>query len=206
MKKSLILLTALALFDATPGVAAKGDRWVGPQFGGSVPTSDFTKSAKTGFQGGLAATYMETEQAGIGVDVAYHLWSGSNDANADAVARFGPGSELKFSAIQATAHVLYAFRTGGKARPYAKVGFGPYWLKTKVDTRTYTYNVGDALQKFGYNMGAGVNFKVSPTQDIGIGGMYHVIVTGGPGPSAGSRSAVNLFTLSVSLMWGAGAK
>src|SRR5206468_10845117 len=131
MTQSPILLTAPALFDAPPGVAAKGDRRVGPQFGGSVPTSDFTKSAKTGFQGGLAATYMETEQAGIGVDVAYHLWSGSNDANADAVARFGPGSELKFSAIQATAHVLYAFRTGGKARPYAKIGFGPYWLKTK---------------------------------------------------------------------------
>lgn len=196
MKRSLILLAALGLFGATPVLAAKGETWVGLQFGRSVPTGDFTKSAKPGFEGGLVVTHMQSEHTGIGVDVAYHAWPGSDDANAVFVAIFGPGSEVNLHAIQATGHVLYECQTGGMARPYAKGGAGVYWVTTKLHTPFG--NVDDTQPNFVYNVGAGVNFKASPTRYVGIGGMYHKILASG--------FDTNLFTVGVNLLWGVGVK
>ena len=66
----MIALAALALFATTPALAAKGDKWLGLQFGGSFPTSDFKDAAKTGFEGGVVGDYMVAEQVGIGVLIA----------------------------------------------------------------------------------------------------------------------------------------
>jgi opacity protein-like surface antigen len=105
------------------------------------------------------------------VDAAYHLW-------------FDPGipndwlSTIRVvEAIQATGHVLYDFRTEGTVRPYAKVGCGVYWLKPTLLWPGRTG--GEWHPYFGYNTGAGVNFHVAPTFDIGVGGTYHLVDVSG---------------------------
>ena len=195
-RKPLVLLVALALVGAAPALAARGDKWVGLQFGGSVPTHDFAESAKTGFEVGVAGTYMHSEHAGVCVDVAYHRWPGSDAANA-LVSLLGPGSKVTFDAVQATLQVRYEFRTDGRARPHANGGGGMYYVKSRLTTPVGIIS-GDRQQNFGYVVGAGVDLKVSPTQRVGFGGTYHHILTSG--------SDTDLFTVGLSLMFGTGGR
>jgi opacity protein-like surface antigen len=200
VKKTLIALAALALFAATPALAAKGDKWLGLNFGGAVPTGDFSDAAKTGFEGGVTGTYMVANQVGVGVDVAYHMWSAKDDFNTflqsedNLAGATNSSAEAKFHALQATAHVMYMFPVqNSKAMPYLKGGLGIYSLGTKFDN-AQVLGDPDSENKFGFNVGAGVNFNVSPMYNIGVGGAYHSIQTSG--------SATNLFTVGINLLWG----
>ena len=40
---------------------------------------------------------MESEHGGVGLDVAYHVWNGSDEVNAVAATLFGRGSEFRRS-------------------------------------------------------------------------------------------------------------
>lgn len=194
MRPSPVLLAALALFAADSAVAANdGDR-IGLQFGYSVPTGDFSKSTQAGTEVGLLATFMESDHAGVGVDVAYHVWDPSDDFNAQFAALLGPGWEIKLSAIQTTAHVRYVLPTPGRVRPTVTGGFGIYWLKTTLDPPMGSSLDGDWDLNFGYNAGAGVHFELSPRFDIGVGGRYHIIQA--------SDSNAHLITVGVELMVG----
>src|SRR5258708_2066948 len=124
MKKSLALFAALTLFAAAPALAAKGDMRIGLRCGPSVPTDDFSTVANAGVEGGLAARFMTSERVGVGVDVAYHAWSGSDAANAQLAAFIGPGWSANFDAIQTTAHMRYDSLPGGGVSPYAELGWG----------------------------------------------------------------------------------
>src|SRR5688572_32351680 len=122
--KSVVLCAALLTFGV--GAANASSNWLGVNGGAGVPTGDYGDAASTGFQFGVTGTHMMNDQWGIGGDIGYHMWNASDDANAAAELAFGPGSEFKWNALQATAHVMVAVPSQGTVSPYLKGGMGIY--------------------------------------------------------------------------------
>lgn len=178
MKRVLRLFVAFGLFAACPAEADRGESWLGFQLGASAPTGEFTQTVRTRFEGGVLLTYMASRHVGVGIDLTHHGWSSTDAAAADVAALFGPGTEVDYYAIQTTGHLLYDVRTGGKVRPYAKVGSGLYSMGSRLRTSLGQFNSTES--EFGYNLGAGVSagLDVSPRYRFGVAGTYHVIVTG----------------------------
>ena len=195
MNKKVIVLAMLAALAATPALAEKGDFWFGLNLGLSAPTGDFGDFGDMGYQGTLTGTYMLSPAFGLGADLGYHSWGGTDDYNALLESISGdPEAEGTFSAIQGTGHVVFNIAMSGKATPYLKGGLGMYNFKAKVETES-----GDADESesnFGYNLGGGLNFLVSPMYQLGLGAMYHSVQT--------EDESTDFYTVGVNLLWGMG--
>src|SRR5688572_7319666 len=74
-------LLSLALTAVAAGAVNAGPVWFGVMGGAAVPTGDFSDAASTGFDFGGTATWMVNDMWGVGADVAYHMWNGSDDYN-----------------------------------------------------------------------------------------------------------------------------
>jgi opacity protein-like surface antigen len=193
--KKLMLLAVLGMFAVSPAFADKGDFWFGLNAGVSGPTGDFSDFADMGWQGTATGTYMLTPALGLGADLGYHSWGGSDDY--DAFLQFisgDPAAEGSFTAIQGTGHLTFMIPMEGKARPYLQGGLGVYNVKAKVETSTD--DVDDSSSDFGFNLGGGVNFLVSPMYMVGLGAAYHSIQT--------EDTSTDFYTVGVNLLWGKG--
>ena len=188
MNKKVIVLAMLAALAATPALAEKGDFWFGLNTGVSSPTGDAGDGMDLGFQGTLVTNYMLTPSLGIGADLGYHWWNVNDD--------FVPaGAEANSNVIQATAQGTYMFATGGKALPYLKGGLGLYRGSFEISGATDPLlNSETTSSDFGYNIGGGMNWNVSPMYQMGLGAQYHSIQTDG--------EATNFYTVGVNLLWG----
>jgi opacity protein-like surface antigen len=173
---ALVMLTAASAFAAgkTKSTTSTGNWTFGIQGGASMPTGDYGQVASTGWNFGGMADYWMNSQWGLGGDVAYHANNASKEIN-DGLALIDPGSEMKFSTMQFGAHATYLIPTqGGTMSPYLQGGVGSYNIKTKIDGGTLL--TGEATEsKFGFNMGAGVDFRATPTVNLGVNGTYHYI-------------------------------
>ncbi len=180
---ALVMLTAASAFAAGTtktmshnSNSTSGNWTLGIQGGMSKPTGDYGDLANAGWNFGGQADYWMNPQWGFGGDVAYHANSGSDAVNAALVADpfFGPGSSMKFSVIQYGVHTTYMFPTqGGSAFPYLQGGMGGYNVKSTIDGGLLPSDVSQS--KFGLNFGAGVDFRASPTVNLGVNGTYHYI-------------------------------
>ena len=188
----MVLSAALLVFVA--GAAHASGNWLGVTGGAGVPTGDYGDVASMGWQFGVVGVHMVDEQFGIGADLGYHMWNGSDDANAAAELAFGPGSEIKWSAVQGTAHAIYAIPTQGTVSPYLRGGLGLYNVTSKLETTGS--DVSDSQSKFGFNLGAGMNFASTGKARWGLVGQYHIVPVEG--------SSVDFMTLGVNVMWGVG--
>lgn len=192
--KSVVLSAALLVFGV--GAANASSTWLGVNGGAGFPTGDYSDAAATGFQFGVTGTRMVNDQWGIGGDVAYHMWNGSEDMNDAAELAFGPGSETKWNALQATAHVVMNIPTQGNVAPYLKGGLGIYNIGFKLESPSG--DVDDSESKFGFNFGVGMNFASSSNMKWGISGAYHIV------PVDEMSSDVNFASFGVNVLWGVG--
>ncbi len=208
--KALAVAAIIALGAA--GAANAGTFWVGPMGGVSVPTGDFGDVAKLGFNGGVTGTYMIDPMWGVGADLGYHMWNAKdefNDAlNQEVIDQVfdetgivipSPNAEVKFSALQYTAHVLWMAPGESKTKPWAKLGVGSYNIKTKVTSDIVDFD--DSANKVGFNVGGGVSFATSSAMGVGVGVAYHMINTK---DDATGATNTNIITANVGLMWGFG--
>src|SRR5262249_20225934 len=106
-----IAVLGVAMLTVLAVNARAGSTLVGRTVGLGVATGSYGDAAASGWHIGATGTHMVNPQWGFGGDVAYHAWGGSDQANAAAEVTFGPGSEFKWNAIQATAHAVMAFPT-----------------------------------------------------------------------------------------------
>ena len=193
--KSVILSAALLVFGV--GAAHAGSNWVGVTGGAGIPTGDYGDAASMGWEFGATGTHMVNDQWGFGGDLGYHMWNGSDDANTAAELAFGPGSEFKWSALQATAHVMLALPAQGTVSPYLRGGLGIYNVTSKLQSPSGDADVSQS--ELGFNLGAGMNFASSGKARWGLVGQFHVV------PADGDfGSNLNFMTLGVNVMWGVG--
>jgi opacity protein-like surface antigen len=84
-------------------------------------------------------------------------------------------AEVDFGALQYTAHAKVAIPTAGdQVVPWMQFGLGSYALELKVDTDLLGSD-SDSETCLGFNLGAGVDFAVSPRVRLGGGVAYHRI-------------------------------
>jgi hypothetical protein len=165
-----------------------GNWTIGIQGGGSLPTSDYGKVAKTGYNIGGEADYWMNSTWGLGADVAYHANGGSDDANAAAVLADGVGSEVKWSTIQYGAHATYLIpMQGSNMSPFLQGGVSAYNVKAKISGGTTTED--NSVNKVGFNIGTGVDFHATPAVNFGVGATYHFI----PSDKQFGDKALNFF-------------
>jgi len=188
---ALVMLTAASAFAAGTSKRSNntdtstGSWTFGLQGGMSMPTGDFGDVASTGYNFGGQADYWMNSQWGFGADVAYHA-NNASDAVQAALTLIDPGAEMKFSTIQYGVHTTYMIPTqGGTMFPYLQGGAGAYNVKTKIEGGSAPGDVSE--NKLGFNMGAGVDFRATPTVNLGVNGTYHYI--------SADPSALNWFGL-----------
>jgi len=190
-------ILGVALLTAVAGTANAGSDFIGLSGGLGMPTGDYSNAAANGWQIGATGTHMLNDQWGIGGDLAYHAWGGSQDANNAAELAFGPGSEFHWNSIQATAHAVMAFPTQSNVKPYATAGLGLYNMGLKLDSPSG--NTSTTKAEFGFNVGAGMNFLTSSTMRWGVQGTYHIV------PAKNDLGAdVNFFQVGLNVLWGLG--
>jgi len=191
--KNVIL--GVAMLAVLAGAANAATNTIGLTGGMGIPTGNYGDAAGNGWQIGATGTHMVNSQWGFGGDLAYHAWGGSDNANAAAETVFGPGSEFKWSAIQATAHALMAFPTQSNVKPYATVGAGLYNIGLKLDSPAG--NTSDSKSKFGFNVGGGVNFPTKSNMTWGFSGTYHMVSA-----KSDLGSDVDFFQVGLNVLWG----
>lgn len=199
MKTAVLSIACLAF---AAGMAKAETNWVGFSGGLAMPTGDFSDAASTGFNFGASGTWMFTPAVGVGVDLGYFMWNGSDELNdaLTAIATAAEGTptdvEAKFSAIQAGGHLMYMFPSSGSIKPWLKGGLGIYNFKFKTESDNSSYEGDDSESNMGINVGGGINMGSSPNMSYGIGAAYHTIFT--------EDESTSLFTVNLNVMFGMG--
>ena len=188
-----IMALGLTCIGSASMVEARGLEY-GPRIAISIPTQDAGKTLTSGVGYGLTATFMESPRRGFGVDIAYHRWPGSPDADRRLDALFSlfsdapiSGSRTTVSVVQATIHQkIFAFEKG-PVLPWMKVGAGVHRLNAKLElpiaalqasgVRVSKYGPDHISHETGFQIGAGLDFAITAGTKLSLDGSYHLIIT-----------------------------
>ncbi|MBI5710336.1 MAG: porin family protein [Candidatus Eisenbacteria bacterium] len=168
------------------GHAAKGDFIFGLQGGLSVPTGDYGDSLKSGFMGGVYGDYMVHEMFAIGVDASYN----KNDGK-----ELPAGDEVKSTIVQFGAHGKWVpDMKDAPVSPFVQLGAGLYNVKREMTVSSVPSDT--TVNKFGFNLGAGLDYKATPQVSVGVFGNYHNISDAWT-DTAGDKKSATYFTAGV---------
>jgi len=176
--KASLLVAVLAL--ATAPVAHAGDMTFGLGGGLAWPSGDFSDFAKMGWNGNVYGDYWVKPMVSIGVDVDGNFFSAKDDVKNGLKAAFPAYPDPKATAdlIGGLVHVNYVFMGKEKVEPWVQGGLGFYNVKTKVeDSDPVLANFDNSESDFGYRLGAGADWKTSPTMKFGIDGKWTGVST-----------------------------
>jgi len=178
--KNMLAILAVAMLVLAAAPALAGGYSAGVTGGLDLPMGkDFKDAAKTGYSFGATGDYGLAPMWGLGVDLGYHSFKAKDDLNSAVAAALIAGGapanttvDIKWTAIQGGVHVRIVPPMTGPIKAYGQVGGAAYSLKEKIDTNTLG-GTDVSKTKFGYNVGAGVDYAAAPTISVGIVGQYH---------------------------------
>lgn len=163
-----LMVSAVAFSADKPAAAgtAKGQMEIGLMGGMAMPMgklaaeyADDGIKMKLGFGGGLAFDYFVTPEVAVGLDGSYVTMSNNDD------------SSVKANTMQYGLHGKYVIPTGGQFVPYLQVGVAMY--NQKIEGKVGSIAASIDANKFGFNGGVGVGYKVNEAVSIGVNGAYH---------------------------------
>jgi hypothetical protein len=161
MKRIYIILSMVFLSGVILSQTVYAFPFLTVNVGAAIPTpqSTFSNSAKTGL-GGTADVFfgLPITPIKIGGHFSY-----------DKFDEKGPGSN-KFTIIEVLPSMRYALLWLGVAEVYGQIGAGYYHLSS--DQSSF-----GTQKKLGFNVGAGVSAKVSPSISIYVMPQYNLILT-----------------------------
>jgi Outer membrane protein beta-barrel domain len=162
-----IAAVALGVLLTAPALHAQGAEFT---LGGGVgiPTGNFDNAVKTGWLGLVGVSFVPNQwPVGIQIDGQYQQY------------KFDGSASLKERFLIGTANIVFKFKTSeeSKVRPYLIGGPGIYNFKA-----TGTNDIGQlttgGTTKFGFNAGAGFDFKAG-SAGFFVEARYHNIFTSG---------------------------
>jgi hypothetical protein len=188
MKKTALITLLLSLVVVT-GAFAAGEMTFGVNGGVALPTGDFGKDFKMGFQGGVFGEYGINEQFAVGIGAGYAK-VGLKDEYKKlledlAISEGAPTDvtvDVKESAIPITLYAKWMPpMKDSKVAPYVKAGGGYYMMKSEITASTagLALSRSETVNKPGFFGGVGVDFKASPQVKVGVFGEAHDILTEG---------------------------
>ena len=157
------LMAGLGLGLSAVAVSAQTPVQFGVAAGVSVPTGSTSDGLKTGWHG-LALLQFKPASTPVGFQI---------DGSYNQLGFDGGGG--KEEVIAGTANLVYEFATSAESqfRPYLIGGGGVYNLKSKPDA-----GASFSDTKFGINVGAGFNFKLSGVGLFMEGRFHDILVSG----------------------------
>jgi hypothetical protein len=158
----------LGMLLTAPALHAQGAEFT---LGGGVgvPTGTFDDAVKTGWLGLVGVSFVPNQwPVGIQIDGQYQQY------------KFDGSSSLKERFLIGTANIVFKFKTSeeSKVRPYLIGGPGIYNLKATGTNDIGTITSGGTT-KFGFNAGAGFDFKAG-SAGLFIESRFHDVFTSGP--------------------------
>jgi hypothetical protein len=121
--------------------------------GATIPVSDFSDAAKTGWNAGvLLDVGLPLVPIGFRLDGLWHQFSDKD---------LPDGSVIKNRIIAGTADVVYTFNSLALTKFYAIGGIGVYNVRTELEGGIIPGSTSDTETKFGVN--AGLGFRVQLT-------------------------------------------
>ena len=195
MKSKAAILAISLLVLGAGGASAQGSFSLGVDAGASLPSGTYGDFANTGWHAGGCGTYMLNSQWGIGADINYHHWSGSDALNAT----LPSGDTFSWSTIQATPNVQFHIPTQTSIKPYAVVGVGLYDIRGKLSSSSGS--TSDSKSKMGFNFGGGMDMVSSSSMSWGVDTAYHIVSA-----QNDVGTDVNNFTFGLHMKWGMSGK
>ena len=208
--RSMIVAVAIASLAIAARAEARGFQ-LGPKFAISAPTGDFGDALIPGIDAGITVDFMEKPTAGVGVDLCYHRWSASQDANASVDAFLSSlsgttitGSKGTVTAVQTTLHVKLMPPVSGPIVPWVQVGMGAYRVNRILELPEaqlraagweVQYRAGDDVT---YELGyvGDIGFDTDTRMRFGLDASYHFL------PEQTLRTNVTAFTIGVHMLFG----
>lgn len=173
--KTMLLVSALVM-SASAANAANMTFGVGG--GVSMPMGDFADFAKLGFNGGVYGDYWIKDNYAFGVDITGNFFSGKQDLVDALTSTAFPDPSVKATLIGFGVHGLWNVpMQDSPVSPWITYGAGLYNISTKVEDAGVLANFDNSESKFGFNGGAGLNFKGSASMTPGINVKYHYVMT-----------------------------
>ncbi len=191
MKRATCLTAVLlSTLVAAPVIAAPAS-WIGGFGGVGIPMSDLSDVGTMGLHLGATGTYMLREDIGVGAEVGWQGFGGSDDFERALSAQLGTSAEVSHSALPLLAHGMYMFPGGYNITGYGKLALGLYRVHTKLDAGAFSSDDSDIA--LGFAFGGGANFKVNETLAWGLQGTYHYAGTEGEPTNWVALSAMLLY-------------
>lgn len=221
--RKLVLLAVVCMAFAVPALAAApGEMTFGLNGGVGIPMSDFGDAYKMGFTGGVFGDYAFTPIFALGVDASYSQFKGKDlpiefrDTAGDLLFAI---TDAKVTPIQFGAHLKATPPMENMPlAPYAQVGAGFYSVKGEVTTASDVEPLlagtsDETKTKFGWNIGIGADYKVTPAFGLGIFGTYHNITDAfvkesvdiTTGETTSEKKSASYFTVGVKLTFSTAA-
>jgi hypothetical protein len=166
--KGFAALTLVMLLGA-PALRAQGAEF---SLGGGlgIPLGTFDDAAKMGWMGLAAVSFVPNgSPVGIQFDGQYQQY------------KFDGGGDLKDRFLIGTGNLVFKFKTSEESafRPYIIGGGGVYNLKTTgASTVGGVTSTAGSTTKFGFNAGAGFDFKAG-SAGLFVEGRFHDVFTSG---------------------------
>lgn len=162
--KKIVILAGMLLLVASSAFAEKGDMWFGVSAGMGQPTGDAGDVLKSGFGGTLFGSYGIAKSCAVGIEAGYLQFKGDDN------------DDFTFTVMPVTAFTTYTFpMSDPKQKPYVKLGLGMYNGKAELDDPVFGFDESET--DFGFNVGAGYDFEMSPKFTLGALASYHSIQT-----------------------------
>lgn len=185
MKRNLVLtLSALMLMAvaSTAGAVPRKHHDSGPNPGTLEVNLGYAKSSEDMGDG-------ETMGGGLAFGAAYWMhpspalsWgpeiSFDNMGTLQYDNGFTTDNELSMHLIRVHPTVRYTFSKGIGTQFFGQAGAGLYSVTAKIDDSALG-TASDSESKFGFNMGAGVDFPVSPKSRMNVTALFHNVSTDG---------------------------
>lgn len=185
MKRNLVLvLMAVVLMAAASvaGAATRSNHESGPNPGTLELNLGYAKSSEDMGNG-------DTMGGGLAFGAAYWMhpspsvsWgpevSFDNMGNVQYDNGFTANNEISMHLLRVNPAVRYTFTKGVGTQFFGQAGAGLYSVTAKIDD-SVVGTASDSESKFGFNLGAGVDFPVSPKSRMNVTGLYHNVATDG---------------------------
>jgi outer membrane protein W len=194
-KMAILAIGLLVLGASASNAGATGSFSIGVDGGASLPSGTYGDYANTGWHAGGTGTYMLNPQWGLGADINYHSWGGSDALNAT----LPSGDTFSWSTIQATPNVQFHIPTQTSIKPYAVVGVGLYDIRGKHSSSSGS--TSDSKSKMGFNFGGGMDMVSGSSMSWGVDTAYHIVSA-----QNDVGTDINNITFGLHMKWGMGGK
>ena len=144
----------------------------------SSTSTELQAGMKVSFGGGVYGDYWIKDDYAFGLDINGEFFSNKDDLFDAATKAAYPDIKFKATVMSFGAHGIWApAMANAPAQPWITYGAGLYRINFKTEKAPASFDIDKNLNKFGFNLGAGVDMKAGASMKVGAEVKYHYILS-----------------------------